>query len=164
MLEIDRCSRILNKFANFGAFAIASLCLIFTFVYRNDAFRETARYTLQGGSLIPIFYSILFVPSFWPFRRILQLSPMLWVGRLSYSLYLWHMVVTSVVVKFIFPKTVLTNIAALGLTFAVAALSYYSLEMPLVELRRRLRAGKGRVLWPNRGRSDDVTRPRIKVP
>jgi peptidoglycan/LPS O-acetylase OafA/YrhL len=64
----------------------------FSLLYRNDAFRESARYTLQGISLMPIFhYAIANARN--PVFRPLNFAPVRRVGVYSYSIYLIHFVV-----------------------------------------------------------------------
>jgi peptidoglycan/LPS O-acetylase OafA/YrhL len=75
--------------------------------------------------------------------RILEWAPLRWVGRLSYSLYLWHAL-------FFFrlsPKVVVTLPALAALSgrpakyfasFAMAAISYYFVEKPFLRIGHRL--------------------------
>ncbi len=69
--------------------------------------------------------------------RILELHPIRWVGRISYSIYLWQMPFFSrhgwlaLHTNFLPMKI----IAILG----VAALSYYAIEKPMIKLARRRR-------------------------
>lgn len=68
------------------------------------------------------------------FLRLLSLGPVVWTGRLSYSLYLWQQLfcgVPAVAAWERLPFNVL-------LTFAAAATSYYCLEQPALRLRARL--------------------------
>src|SRR5204862_3643955 len=74
----------------------------------------------------------------WPTRglaRLLNTAPLAWVGRLSYSLYLWQQpFLNRHSASFLasFP----VNVA--GATSAAMA-SYYCLERPLMRIRTRLR-------------------------
>ncbi|MEI9850191.1 MAG: acyltransferase family protein [Sphingomonas sp.] len=70
--------------------------------------------------------------------RLLSLPPMRWLGRLSYSLYLWHWpLLTLATIAGAEPRAPM-RAALLGLSLAAAALSYHFVEMPI---RRRFRHG-----------------------
>jgi peptidoglycan/LPS O-acetylase OafA/YrhL len=63
-----------------------------------------------------------------------------WIGRLSYSLYLWHLPLFGFIKSERFsmaPTTVRT--LRIALTFVVAAGSYYLIERPFLRLKSRLR-------------------------
>ena len=66
--------------------------LIFTFAYRAPWFRETIRYSLQGIALTPIFISAVRYPGWLPYRFV-NARPVVFMGALSYVLYLVHQVV-----------------------------------------------------------------------
>lgn len=66
--------------------------LLFALLYRDPNFRETARYTIQGLGLIPIFVVGISWPEFLPFRP-LNTKVAAFLGVLSYSLYLTHHVI-----------------------------------------------------------------------
>jgi peptidoglycan/LPS O-acetylase OafA/YrhL len=104
--------------------------LLASLVIRNPVFRETVRYSLQGIAFIPLFYYAISVES--PVKRALENPVALWIGKLSYSLYLWHFPVL------VFVKTQLPtgNLAVRGIVIAAlsllcAAISYYFVETPL---------------------------------
>jgi len=64
--------------------------------------------------------------------RLLSLAPMRWLGRISYSLYLWHW---PIIVVFTTSSTGLSGPALLGgrlgAMTAAACVSYYGVEQPL---------------------------------
>lgn len=68
------------------------LLLAATLLYRDPQFRETARYSLQGIALIPLFYLAVRRHRSWPFR-ILSTSILVRLGVYSYSVYLIHRVI-----------------------------------------------------------------------
>jgi len=75
--------------------------------------------------------------------RLLELAPLRFIGRLSYSLYLWHVLFFSAFE----PSTNITNPVLLALSgrpakyiaaFGVSLLSYYLIEKPMMRLGHRL--------------------------
>ncbi len=99
--------------------------LLLTLLYRNNAFRETLRYSFQGLALIPLFYiAIRFHNN--PLFRPLNSSWAVKLGVYSYAIYLIHHVVINGIAarlppaaaKFfiIFPVALLISIAyAIGI-------------------------------------------------
>ena len=76
------------------------------------------------------------------FAAPLQTSPMRWLGRLSYSLYLWHATIFTILSEERHPdapRAVLVS-SKVVLSFAAAWLSYRLVEQPAIELGRRVRA------------------------
>ena len=71
-----------------------------------------------------------------PLRRMLQLAPILWIGRLSYGLYMYHWPIVQYVTS---ERTGLSAGPLAGLrislTVAVATLSYYLVEQPIRQRR-----------------------------
>lgn len=75
-------------------------------------------------------------------QRVLSTRPMLWLGNVSFGIYLWHFPVMQTLLK-LFPQAATSidgSVAVLGatltLTFALAALSYYAIERPAMALPR----------------------------
>ena len=69
--------------------------------------------------------------------RVLNVEPVMWLGRISYSLYLWQQL-------FVFGKQPRPWYLA-ALAIAMAATSYYLVELPMLRFRERRAAGmKGR--------------------
>ena len=71
------------------------------------------------------------------FAKVLRLPPLVWSGRLSYGLYLWHFFVFAFVAGLFGAyqsRIIPIQIAA---TFLIAALSYYLLERPCLKLKKR---------------------------
>ncbi len=73
-----------------------------------------------------------------PIGRLLEAAPLRWIGRISYSLYLWQevfLVPTGERGQLGLTQSLPFNIAC---TFAVAAASYYLIERPMIKLGHRL--------------------------
>jgi peptidoglycan/LPS O-acetylase OafA/YrhL len=127
----------------FGSIAVALVglsVLLVSFLYRDPVFRETLRYSMQGLALIPLFYSIVFSTRQLALRRLLEMFPMVWIGRISYSLYLWHTAILyfcSTMLPDLHP--IKQSLLAVPFSFAFAAFSYYYIEKPFQRLRSRFR-------------------------
>lgn len=112
--------------------------LLFCFVYRDDAFRETFRYSLQGLALLPVFVVAVRAPEWLPFR-FLNWKPIAFVGVLSYSLYLVHHVVLfGVWYHLPTVHAVARGALSLGLALGLSYAIYRAIEQPAATLRKRL--------------------------
>jgi peptidoglycan/LPS O-acetylase OafA/YrhL len=127
--------------------AAATAILLFTLVYRSPEFRETFRYSLQGLALMPIFYWVIFTPKDALVRRLLESSALVWVGRISYSLYLWHFSVLYFFQKIDTGKPY-QYVAAAIVSLLVASLSFYLIERPFQSLRNQFRAWRSQTMRP----------------
>jgi peptidoglycan/LPS O-acetylase OafA/YrhL len=80
--------------------------------------------------------------------RIVSIAPLAWVGRRSYSLYLWHSLAFHTPEVFIgkaadtatasWPGWLLLSAAKLCLAVAFSSLSYYAIERPFLRMKNRL--------------------------
>ena len=66
-----------------------------------------------------------------PLRRLLGHPACVWIGKRSYSIYLWHWPVFVVLRWTVGLDDTLTRVAALVLSFALAAASYRWVELPI---------------------------------
>lgn len=115
-----------------------ALLLAATLLYRNEMFRLTARYTLQCLALAPlILLAIIHAQS--PVVRWLNARPLVYIGTLSYTIYLSHQVVLYGVIRH-WPQLnwAGTLVLTMALTLALAEPMRRWVEIPCAELRRRL--------------------------
>jgi len=74
--------------------------------------------------------------------RILSVPPLVWTGRISYSLYLWHYPVFHVLRVERFDgfgwSPVLLQAIRFGVVFGVACASFYMVEQPFLRFKKRL--------------------------
>jgi len=126
------CRRIVDGLATRGALSAGFALLLACFVIRNDAFRETLRYSLQGIAFMPIFAALFLrsqaAPSW--LRRPLESPAMTFIGRISYSLYLYHEIGFALEIPLV-PEGLVAGVVA-------TLLSYYVVETPTRRLGARL--------------------------
>jgi peptidoglycan/LPS O-acetylase OafA/YrhL len=137
--ELDWGRRLIKALGHPGWFAAGLAAIAFTIVLRNPFFRETWRYSIQGAALFVLFAGVLFSARYRLLQQALNLAPALWIGRRSYSLYVWHLC-TPDLSRWMLPhgSWALQTAVQFVLSFALAAGSYYGLEMPLARWRRRI--------------------------
>lgn len=101
---------------------------------------QPARRTIVAAVMpILIAYTVLNPTAF--IGRILELSPMRWIGRLSYSLYLWQMLFLP---EFERPLGVIQSFPlSLILPIVCAAISFYFVEKPMIRIGHKLAQAPG---------------------
>jgi peptidoglycan/LPS O-acetylase OafA/YrhL len=78
-------------------------------------------------------------------RRVLAWPPLLWVGLISYSLYLWHPAIAQKIVYTDIDENygwVLPAVLVVIASIVVAAVSFYLVERPALRLGQRLASGR----------------------
>lgn len=114
----------------------AGFSIILTLVVRDEAFRSTIRYSIQGIALMPLFFYAITDSKAWYYQ------PLNWravriVGLYSYSIYLVHFVIIKALVgsgAFSMGSMALI-VAASGLSLLWAWIVHQSIEKPLDPLR-----------------------------
>jgi peptidoglycan/LPS O-acetylase OafA/YrhL len=124
--------------------------LIGTLLVRDAGFRVTLRYTLQSLAIAPLIYLAVARAQRAPFRW-LNAAPLVYLGTVSYTIYLVHQVVMLGIGKH-FPGlgTTALGVATIAVTLLVAEPMRRWVEEPCARLRRRLhgRQAAGRARAP----------------
>ncbi len=131
---IDRRDRLPGRWASY---AIGLALLASTFLYRDEVFRQTFRYTVQGVALIFLFNAAIRDAGF--ARRVLDSAPMRISADLSYTLYLVH----SLIVYAARPLAegaawIPVMCGALVVSFLIAWAVRWKIELPMAKWRRRV--------------------------
>lgn len=111
--------------------------LAFSLIYNDFFFQTTFKYTFQGiafALLIPSF-AILFQKGL--VYSIVANKAFVFIGKLSYSLYLFHWVALKVGNLQYEPASLKWYLVVVPLTVILSLLSYYGIERPFLSLRKR---------------------------
>ncbi|MBC3862315.1 acyltransferase [Undibacterium jejuense] len=74
-----------------SVFVFGVLLMLISLFLRDENFRESYRYSLQGVALFLMFVNLVLVDGL--ISRILSSYPLVYIGKISYSLYLYHWLV-----------------------------------------------------------------------
>jgi peptidoglycan/LPS O-acetylase OafA/YrhL len=127
-----------QRWLKYAILPAALLVLLISIAASGPVFRNTLRYTLQGIALSFVFIAAVRFPK-WPPFRVLNWPPLVFIGLLSYSLYLMHHTVIAGVRHMIPAAGVpVQAVGSFALSVALAWIMYIVLERPCARLRRRL--------------------------
>ena len=121
--QISQTGAASNRRALFGVLLIATAAAVLD---TKSAFPGWwAMLPVAGAALL------LSAPAAWFCQALLASPPMVWVGLISYPLYLWHwpLLVFCGIIKFA-PLTLLERGLVVGLSFALAWATYRFIEIP----------------------------------
>jgi peptidoglycan/LPS O-acetylase OafA/YrhL len=94
---------------------------------------DTSRAFPGWWAVLPVLGSVLLLsaPQAWGCRQVLASPPMVWIGLISYPLYLWHwpLLVFFALIKFA-PLTLLERGLIVGLSVGLAWATYRFVEIP----------------------------------
>lgn len=123
---------------DWGIVAVCVTVLLGTLLYRNEVFRLTLRYTLQSLAIAPLIYLAVVRSDRLPFRW-LNARPIVYIGTISYTIYLTHHVILLGIAKN-WPQLswIWLTLAGAILTLAVAEPMRRWVDRPCARLRKRL--------------------------
>lgn len=117
---------------------VPAVALIITVMFATNyasPFMHLGGFTLLAAAAAIVIVWVVLAPSSY-LRKCLEYTPLVWVGRISYGLYLWHYPIfkASSLLQLAWPLHLLVAVTA---TLAVTCLSYYLVERPALKLKRR---------------------------
>jgi len=138
------CSQAVQYLAKYGVIVLLFALSIITLPYTAREYDGYGIETVFGptleafGALLIIMVSVVNSDHF--VFRMLNLRPVIWLGTISYSLYLWHSIFTGdLLPQFGIPQSLWIP-ASIG----SAVVSYYLIELPFVRYRKNLRWNSSR--------------------
>ncbi len=130
-----------NGFRNLlGWSSLLSVAAIFYAIIKlpvYSGFLYTGGFALIALGTAILIVKVLHFPS--PLTRIFEFPPLVWIGKVSYGLYLWHFPIFGAA-KQLFEGRInplLYEALRFGSVFVVAAISFYLLEKPFLKLKQR---------------------------
>lgn len=123
--------------ASVGAAGVG-LFLLHTALTANIASKDTYTVTLTGvnAATCALILFVIARPAHL-LTRLLETRPLVYMGKISYALYLWHVVIAHSLGYFFTLPVVNGAIVGTALAFLVAHLSYTYIEQPVLRLKQR---------------------------
>jgi peptidoglycan/LPS O-acetylase OafA/YrhL len=115
------------------ALVVISFCLAVTGY--GSSFMSVGGFTLFALATAVLLVHVILSPSSY-LRRILECGPLVWVGRISYGLYLWHYPVFKAT-SFLNANWPVKLCVAVAMTVIVTCLSHYLIEQPALSLKHK---------------------------
>jgi peptidoglycan/LPS O-acetylase OafA/YrhL len=115
---------------------VATLALLSTLLIRDETYRNTIRYSIQGASFLVLIFNLYFHAHLKFFVFLLEWKPLAWLGRISYPLYLWHFVMLDFWMRTL-DHPVMVIVFAATTSMLAATISFYIVEKPMMFLRKR---------------------------
>ena len=135
MLHVNQRAKILSLLKGYVPVAISVLMILGSFVIRDYGFRYTIRFSIQGLALFILFYNLFFTAKFRWAISILEWAPLAWFGTISYALYLWHVPMIDICVRY-YGEQPISYVFALVLSLYLASFSYDMVEKRFLKLRK----------------------------
>lgn len=131
---------IFTRFASFfrigAAISLVFMIISVSLLEWSDAFLyENGGYTFIA---IAVGFLLISLTAYKPKRavNILSCAPLVWIGRVSYGLYLWHWAIRWYLYGDAYlPDSALQLLAVIVLSFAFTIISYFCVEKPFLKLK-----------------------------
>lgn len=128
---------MVSQLKKIGFLTIALIVLLFCFFYRDQFFRETFRYSLQGMALFPVFY-LAVIRSDWFIFRWLNWRMVRGLGIISYTFYLFHQTGIFLTKTYFQGSPVSDVILSFVVTVLFSVMMYFLIERHMSVLRKKI--------------------------
>jgi len=136
LLHVKGSAKSFRYLVGFLPTVLGFVGLAASFFIRDEAFRFTLRFSLQGLSIFILVLNLYYWRGLDFAFGILDWKPLAWIGSVSYALYLWHVPLLDLAVR-AFGDGLGVKIAAVIASVAFAGFSYRYVEAPFIAMRRK---------------------------
>jgi peptidoglycan/LPS O-acetylase OafA/YrhL len=135
--RLERARRILPALI---PFALLGILLFFGFAHRVDPWLYLGGLTAIALLVATLIGGLVLAPAS-PVGQLLSLAPLVFIGRISYGIYLWHWPIF----RYLHQEELglgwfATQLVRIAVTLCAAITSYYAIERPMLRLRHRFDA------------------------
>jgi len=117
---------------------LIGVAIIFSpLLFSNKLFSEAFRFTRQSLAFMFIVPAIGFLGRGALIKKLFENFILVYIGKLSYSLYLFHWLAVTLADYFFDYATPIWLVVAIGLSITLSLASYYWVERPFVNLRKK---------------------------
>lgn len=118
-------------------FSFVGIVLSLFLIRHNTAFVYNGGFALISIGTAILILDMLLFPSM--LSRGFEFAPLVWIGKISYGLYLWHYPIFEATRRLLEGRVppLVYQITGVVTTVVVATASFYLLEKPFLKLRRR---------------------------
>jgi peptidoglycan/LPS O-acetylase OafA/YrhL len=122
-----------------SALVAGAAIMIGTLLFRSEEFRQTWRYSLQGVAMAPLFLHLFVFKRRDRIDAFLRSAPMVYIGKISYSLYLYHWLALVFLLQLMRDNpSWQIHLLAVPLMLTLAVASYHVVETPIRRIGHRL--------------------------
>ncbi len=135
--SIPRTANVKKTFRVASIFSLAGIFLSFVVLRYYGSFVYDGGFALIALGTAVIILDFLLFPS--KLSRAFEFGPLVWLGKISYGLYLWHFPILEAFKKVFDGRLHPAIYGSLGVivTLIVAGTSYYLIEQPFLRLKNR---------------------------
>lgn len=123
--------------------AAGLLLLLLSLIIRKDFFLQTMQFSFQGIGLLILVPALGFMQKNF-IRQFFESAPLVYIGKISYSLYLFHWISAKIANHAAIEYSLQWQLIFWSLAVAGTLLSFYLVEKPFVSLRRKFGSHAGR--------------------
>jgi peptidoglycan/LPS O-acetylase OafA/YrhL len=119
------------------SFYAGAILVVASMLFRNIFFQETFVYTFEGLGFLLLVPSFLFMTKENIIHKFVNNKVSIFVGKLSYSVYLFHWVALQIGILFFPERSLKWFLLVVPTSIILALISYFFVEKPFIALRRR---------------------------